>query len=310
MRRRLGFTLVELLVVIAIIGILIALLLPAVQAAREAARRTQCVNNLKQLGLGCQNHHNARKKFPPSSDLGGASYVVPLLPYIEEEALYRSLDLSANAGGPADAAVWGRSLSMLRCPSQANDKQTTISPRGVSPATTVDGNDWRSHYLAVMGAHDGCSGSAPSGTRYSVIKNSCGNSTGASANNGVIYPESNTRMKDITDGTSKTLIIGEVSWDSGPIRVWVVGSLASPGDSLLARVKWSNYGARNVSQPINTFNSTSGPNNDVAFGSLHAGGAHFALADGSSRFFSENTGIDVFKAMASRAVGETLTATP
>lgn len=135
---------------------------------------------------------------------------------------------------------------------------------------------------------------------------------GGCASNGMMYPESQVRFKDIADGSSKTLLIGELSWDSGVMRTWVVGSQHSPGNG----VNWyrrTGYGARNVTEPINTFanfksdaTSPPVPDNDICFGSLHAGGAHFAFADGSGRMFSENIEINVYKALASRNVGETV----
>jgi hypothetical protein len=120
-----------------------------------------------------------------------------------------------------------------------------------------------------------------------------------------MYPESSTPIRQITDGTSKTLLIGESSWDFGIARVWAVGSLYEPAN---ANHHWATYAARNVAVPINTSTSARflGSPNDIAFGSLHTGGAHFALADGSSRFISENIEIATYKALASRSVGETI----
>jgi prepilin-type N-terminal cleavage/methylation domain-containing protein/prepilin-type processing-associated H-X9-DG protein len=307
--RRTGFTLVELLVVIAIIGILIALLLPAVQAAREASRRTKCLNNLKQLSLGCHNFAGARKHFPSSANSIGASYVAQILPYIEETPLEAMHKAAPAAGGVEDAVVWQRSLPLLRCPSQQNDRQTTISARGAATAVTVDGNEWRNHYLAVMGAKNTCDTNPANNIPYSMYKPDalCAGSaasTGGSASNGVLYPSSSTRFREITDGTSKTLLVGEFSWDCPRgTRVWIVGSLAPP---VPGGHKQAGYGARNVVVPINSADSNT-PLNDVAFGSLHAGGAHFAFADGSNRYLSENISLDgVFKPLASRAVGESV----
>lgn len=307
---RRGFTLVELLVVIAIVGILIALLLPAVQAAREAARRSACLNNLKQLGLGCQNYASVRKVFPSSSDSIGASYLVPLLPYIEEEArhnIYKAVHTPGSAvvaGSEEDNEVWRGGLSLARCPSASDRFTPPVTSRGGTAVAVPDGNDWRSHYLVVMGAHDGCNGNVPFSTQYTVVNRTCENSTGAVANNGVIYPESRTGFRAIYDGSSKTAIIGEVSWDDfgGTRRMWIVGSLAPPFGS---GIKWACYGGRNVAFPVNS--GIMSPRNDTAFGSLHAGGAHFAFADGSSRFLSENIALATLKALASRAASDQVT---
>jgi prepilin-type N-terminal cleavage/methylation domain-containing protein/prepilin-type processing-associated H-X9-DG protein len=319
---RRAFTLVELLVVIAIIGILIALLLPAVQAAREAARRNECLNNLKQLSLGCMNHADAHKRFPSSADINGSSFVFQILPFIEESQLQEQFDLSASVFAPVNQPYWGRSLKAVRCPSQTNDEQTVTSAFGASPTVYEDGNDWRSHYLAVMGGKKGCTTPAAPNSHYTMIPALCPpggiSDTGGSANNGIMYPESRSRFREITDGTSKTLLIGECSWNAGVTRVWAVGSNRTPTNSFANGHKWSTYGARNIAWPINTFTTKrvdsggvpSAPANDVSFGSIHAGGANFAWADGSNRFLTENIELNVYIAMGSKAGGEIIATTP
>lgn len=303
-----GFTLVELLVVIAIIGILIALLLPAVQAAREAARRTQCLNNLKQLGIAAHNHHGAQKRFPNSVNEYVQSYLVPLLPYMEETAIYNMFDHKIHVRSSANRPAWGRTLTAVRCPSQPSDIGTVIEALGEPLEIAPDGNDtWRTHYYAVLGAKpaDGCPGTGP----YAPML-ACGGTPGGYATNGILIPEDGTAKTKIsvgktTDGTSKTLLIGESSWNFGSARVWAVGSIANAFPSTRSH-SWATYAGRNVAVPINTNSSARGfgPANDVSFGSMHAGGAHFLFADVSGRFLSENIALTTFKALASRAVGD------
>lgn len=311
-----SFTLVELLVVIAIIGVLVALLLPAVQAAREAARRTACLNNMKQNVIGILNHVDTLKYFPSSATSGdelgwGASYIFQVLPYVEQQNVYDLFDRTIFIADAPNSPGWARELPVVRCPSQTQDDEIyTVSFS--TPYTGPEDTAWRSHYLAVMGAKDGCP--QPAGSRYPMVEDPdlCDSSVsvnGGSARNGVMYPESRIRFKDITDGSSNTLLVGECSWNSGITRVWATGSLAWPGASLLNGHKWSCYGGRNVAVPINTQSSrrgAGGPVNDTSFGSLHPGGAIFGLSDGSSRFISENIRLVVYKALASRNVGEVI----
>src|SRR5262245_40234739 len=134
--RAAGFTLVELLVVIAIIGILVALLLPAIQAAREAARRTQCANNLKNIGLALHNYADAKKTLPPATglvmglgEINGGTWVVKIWPYIEEQALYDKFDQKKASNDPANATVVAAPLSWAICPSDSE----RLTSNGVDP---------------------------------------------------------------------------------------------------------------------------------------------------------------------------------
>ena len=320
MKRLKGFTLVELLVVIAIIGVLVALLLPAVQAAREAARRSQCLNNLRQLSLGAHNHLDARKYFPSSVNEYGASYLVQLLPFVEEQSTYDLFDHKVAAGGVVNIPAWSRPLLLARCPSMNEDHETAVYPVGgtvaqsVLPTSTgfVDGDNLRSHYYGIAGARATASNPCSGDAFYAAVKGSCPGNGGGFSDNGIIYPESSLSARKVTDGTSKTLLIGESSWDWWTARAWAVGSGCSPNKMppnahTLADHSYAAYGARNVAFPINTFTSKAGAGNlrnDIAFGSNHAGGAHFAAADGSAHFLTENIEIATFKALASRDRGE------
>ena len=317
-----GFTLVELLVVIAIIGVLVALLLPAVQAAREAARRTQCLNNMKQLGIAAHNFHDAKKHFPSSSQgkppadptlsTGqNGSGLYQMLPFMEEQALFDLFRLGSVPSGTVTAigsnfnkAGWTKPLKTSRCPSAPEEMPFTAT-YAIDAGSALTYNDppgLGPQYLGVMGAIN-----AANPAYTSRADNS--SPSGLVAENGMMYPESNIRAKQVTDGLSKTLMMGESSHEFYSIsvaiaRVWAIGSVASSSPTTIARMhSIAQYGGRNVTYPINStaFNKR----NDAAFGSNHAGGAHFLLGDASCHYVSEEIEFTVYQAMASRQAGET-----
>ena len=191
---RRGFTLIELLVVIAIIAILVSLLLPAVQQAREAARRTQCKNNLKQLGLALHNYLDVFRAFPPSfvsdistgNDTEGGEWSVHarLLPYLEQGNLFQSVDLSLSYDNAANGNITTRRVAAFQCPSDVNDRQR------------VDDNGVAEHYPTSYGFNGGT---------WRVWTNSS-----RSGGDGAFFPNSKLGPRDITDGTSNTLGFAEV----------------------------------------------------------------------------------------------------
>jgi prepilin-type processing-associated H-X9-DG protein len=310
-------------VVIAIIGVLVALLLPAVQAAREAARRTQCLNNLKQLGLAAHNFHDARKHFPSSSQ--GKVPVEPamstgqngsglyqMLPYMEEQALFDLFPLGPVPSGTLTAigstfnrTGWIKPLKTSRCPSSPGEEPftATYATDAGPPYTYNDPPGLGPQYLGVMGAINTLN------PAYNYVTDGSSKS-GLVATNGMMYPESNIRAKKVTDGLSKTYLMGESShefYDIGVAiaRVWAVGTVASGSPTTFTQMHTiAQYGGRNITWPINSIAFTK--RNDAAFGSNHAGGAHFLFADGSCHFVSEDILFTVYQALASRQAGETV----
>jgi prepilin-type N-terminal cleavage/methylation domain-containing protein len=192
---RRGFTLVELLVVIAIIGVLVALLLPAVQAAREAARRSQCSNNLKQIGLALQNYHDTYKKFPPVAIMGRAgplpqrayhhTWITAILPFIEQQPLYDSVDKARPAWGQA---IVRTVVPTLHCPSDSGFGDEPSATHGIAVTHYVANGGWHWWNGAVVPG-----GNLPAGVDYQ----------------GPFSGNQSTRMAQITDGTSNTILVAE-----------------------------------------------------------------------------------------------------
>ena len=297
-RRSSGFTLVELLVVIAIIGILIALLLPAVQAAREAARRTSCQNNLKQIGLALHNYHDTLRVFPPSSG-GGHSWVPFLLAYVEQENLYRQYRWDVAWDHPSNQPVVNTRLAVVRCAS-APDGSERIDrlPSGLT---------------AVAGDY-----APPSGVSTILVQVELVPPTGNLR--GVIDAKGPLRLADVRDGTSQTLMIAEdagrpVFWTRrgrGPDELSLdCGNYSVTG----GRVRGAGWADPAMAIPVHGFDydglSCPGPcpinctNNNEAF-SFHPGGASAAFADGGVRFLSESISIGTYAALITRAGNETI----
>ncbi len=325
MVKRTGFTLVELLVVIAIIGVLVALLLPAVQAAREAARRSECMNRMRQIAIACQNHHDARGHFPagvtttlqepqPSGTqkyYTSHSYIAQILSFMEMQTLSSQIKLKKHWIADENGVVRNAPLPSFRCPSQLDAELTYVSPIG--GGLTEELSFLRAHYMGVMGAKLGCPEFehplAPGSSSWTMLSRDdfpastspCG-AHGGAATNGAIYPGSKVQIGDISDGSSQTFLVGEISWDCGPQRVWMVGVASERFPESYV------YTAKNVFYPMNTFRrglSDDAGNNDMSFGSFHSGGAFFAMCDGSVQFIREDIDrFGVYLPLASRASGE------
>ena len=346
-RKKNAFTLIELLVVIAIIGILIALLLPAVQAAREAARRMQCQNHLKQIALAVHNHHDTKKTIPAE-----CSYItfdhelaprrmnwrVRILPFVEKQSVASLVDLSdpniyevESDGQPAlkDTAryEWASNrISFYLCPSQGNDL-ADIKPRG----NIVIEDQYASHYYGVPGAL----GSIPGTSAYYHVADTMtsyatrGVVVGPHADSGTIIINGRLNLGAITDGTSNTFLVGEISWnDFGGHYEWSRGTMGSQVGATMVSAKgiaydWPiNFGKNKQPTDTPNFKTFLLPNGTPdtqnypfkgentagsgvgGFGSNHPGGCHFALCDGSVHFVSETISSDNLLGLASRNVGE------
>ena len=257
-----GFTLIELAVTIGVLAVLIALLLPAVQRAREAARRLQCKNNLRQLGAGLHLYHDAHRMFPAGS-LNGWSWIAQMLPEMEQADLQRQLDLRLDPISPgAPVSRTDTLVSFLMCPTDPNSQSVFVSPQ-------LDQRFAHTNYL---------------GTQSDPTTNATG----------MFGIETFVRLRDVVDGTSQTLFVGERGIDfkpgtNGQFGWWVLGA------------------------PLETFMTVSdglqqGPSADLdsvkRWWSYHDGSLSFLFVDGSVRFLNETMDPQTFAALGSRNGGE------
>jgi prepilin-type N-terminal cleavage/methylation domain-containing protein/prepilin-type processing-associated H-X9-DG protein len=295
--RRRAYTLVELLVVIAIIGVLVALLLPAVQKARAAANRAQCVNNLKQIALAAHNYHDANKKFPTgwhAPDMvsgvptGGTNLWVQLLPYFEQDNLGRKWDNFDNRNNVTGGtnAVQAQVIPLLICPSDP-------LPQTVVYFNATKAAPWTWGYYG-MSSYGGNGGTRSFIIPYSQI-----------TQDGIFFGDSCIRVADIRDGTSVTFLFGErYHWDPQYDQLAQVGRWACIGGwGTLLNVELSTPVQINYRVPSGGGASTLS-DRGCAFGSGHPGGANFAFADGSVRFGSDSTPLVTLQALSTRAGNE------
>ncbi|QDT40190.1 Type II secretion system protein G precursor [Gimesia alba] len=281
--QRRGFTLIELLVVIAIIAILIALLLPAVQQAREAARRTQCKNNLKQIGLALHNYHETFGLFPPaqirgrvgSNELGNAaSWGAMILPYMDQAPLYNQLNFNIGIfEGTNKTVIQGLSgIAGVLCPSDTDR----------APVRSVHASGTPNYMTSIPStSYAGSAGG---------FQNSDSSTAIVSGGFFTMDPARPTKVSSFKDGTSNTIAVGERSY-----QVWTGGSwlglqhntytTSSPGNDTACCWDW--FMAAGFYPMTNQLKSGMTSTN-WRFGSTHTGGAHFLMADGAVRFISEN----------------------
>ncbi len=288
--RRAAFSLVELLVVIAIIALLVALLLPAVQMARAAARRTQCKNRLKQIGIALHNYHGSHQAFPPgwigvSNGLplaGGGpgwGWASMMLPSMERASLYKSINFGAAINDPSNVAILNNALPGYRCPSDPSDPRWPIRSTG-APANVLAQLP-SANYVGSFGTGDVAScGAIPAGR--------------ICFGNGVFYHNSTIRMRDLRDGASHTIMVGERKTDrnAGWHSTWV-GAVPGGRDSF----------ARVVGTSDHTPNDRAGHFED--YSSFHSDGAQFLMGDGSVHLISDSINDRVFRAITTRKGGET-----
>ncbi len=324
-----AFTLVELLVVIAIIGVLVALLLPAVQAAREAARRTQCVNNAKQLTLALQNHHDTYQAYPSGiAGLPGetaAAWTTYILPFIELQSEYDIIlpdpgdpviFKSTAPARPEFASAVSTRPNVFKCPTsdmEDADPSELIS-RARNPVRFGTTN-----YRGCRGIRD----NATNGNLNTVVAYWGPKSLPISQLIGVLYLEARvptvTKFKHITDGTSHTIVVGEVD------EIPLIPALAATGEKWRTRVASDD---NSISERWPTWPGSHGDKDDCLFnmwdpvrsainsgdrdcaGSKHPGGVHFGFCDGSVHFVSETIVWEVYAALSTRAGDENNTQLP
>ena len=335
-RSEAGFTLVELLVVIAIIGVLVALLLPAIQAAREAARRTQCLNNVKQIGLACLNYESALGTLPegarpnPSEKAGqyrganGVSFHVTILPYAEFSTISDSILTILEQEATTETIRGGGGTFELEPDVLKYDssnpnlvKLKELRATRVAPYLCPSDYDNIDDYLAGATGEElpsrsyyGVTGSAYS--RGSDDYTSSGN--WAMNRDGALYYGSQTELRSVSDGTSNTFLVGE-RWYTK--RAWLIGGRASSATSVTlyscknvdrrypinAPLYPNNYYVSHVAfgnrPPLEPGGSEEVGLHNLYFGSHHPGGAHFGLIDGSARFVQDSIDLDTYLGMAS-----------
>jgi prepilin-type N-terminal cleavage/methylation domain-containing protein/prepilin-type processing-associated H-X9-DG protein len=342
--RRRGFTLVELLVVIAIIGILIALLLPAVQSAREAARRTQCTNQLKQLGLASHNYHDARKRLPPAIEIAnatagatdllstyrnpgfGPNWLVHLLPYFEQSALYEQYSAGITNFAPSKGAdqswraIRTTTISNLLCPSDVKEQQLT--------ACSLNGGGWaRGNYAASAGPgwlHYTVDGRSGIGSSGAGVTGSAGGMMGVNWG-------AELNQVAILDGTSSTVMVSEIrtglkdidrrgTWAMGVAGASVtaanaIGDCTAPNDQaeksddiedcsqIKAAFPGVQIGARFRMGCSQDNASKNWPNWQAQSRSQHPGGVNVGFSDGSVRWVRNEVAQTVWHRMLARNDG-------
>ncbi|MFO0958556.1 MAG: DUF1559 domain-containing protein [Isosphaeraceae bacterium] len=282
MARRRGFTLIELLVVIAIIGVLIALLLPAVQQAREAARRIQCTNNLKQLGIALHNYHDTHSALPPGYiyrlgyPVGGFGWASMILPQLEQGAIHASINFSLAAWTSANSTACASRLGSFQCPTDYTTTRGYLERDGFRYA--------HSSYVGSFGPGD--MDATPEDRR------------------GLFSRNSRTTFADVTDGLSQTLMAGE---RTNAVYVTVIGSsdhfdLETVWPGAIKEEPVDDHAHTTLFQALSFINSPGF--DDLQSMSFHPGGSNYLFGDGSVKYLKLSLNPGVYQALGSRAGGE------
>jgi prepilin-type N-terminal cleavage/methylation domain-containing protein/prepilin-type processing-associated H-X9-DG protein len=298
-----AFTLVELLVVIAIIGVLVALLLPAVQSAREAARRMACTNNLRQFGIAIHNYHDTTLQMPisigyaregarPAAQVNGKGWILSILPQLEQQPLFAQFEpgflgpFGANGGiqMPACRTAIRTRIKVIECPSDGKSvriKNNCAQWSGIDVAVT--------NYKGVIG-------DTRMGGTSSVHQGTEPDTHGTNNCNGLFYRnnyQDGIRLAVITDGTANTFMVGE----------------DVPDENIHSAAYFSNGDYASCHGPLNFFPKPSTPStwpNVISFRSRHPSGASFCMADGSVQFVSQTINYTLYRQLSTKAGGESV----
>ena len=305
-RLRRGFTLIELLVVIAIIAILIALLLPAVQQAREAARRSQCQNNLKQIGLAMHNYHDTHKMFPPGyvdlrgwsgntveDNIGHWAWSAFILPFVDQAPLYNQLNIGPSTPTQTlttNRAVMSARYEIFRCPSDDGPRASGIAGHQIVDTNGLADSQTSSNWIGMsVSNYVASNNSANGGSSTGFYQNRASTrNTGNTGATGAFFRDSSLSVRDFFDGTSNTILVGERYYlyqgkTMGAGSMFAVrdadgnGPFAGNQHGLSGAFATGDYSIN----PASTSTSE-------AYSSAHEGGAQFLFADGHVAFLSEN----------------------